>query len=102
MTSYRSLLLASTLLGIAPVVCAQTTAVPPAADSQPPKAKGNQQAVAGKTTAARKKNATKQARTPVVAVDSEARLDSIYNLRWPVQGPEPLPGSILPGKRIVA
>ena len=102
MISYRSLLLAVTLLGPASVVCAQTTAAPPTADSQPPKVKGSTQAAAGTTTAARKKSAKKQARTPAVAVDSEAKLDSIYNLRWPVKGPEPLPGSILPGKRIVA
>lgn len=31
-----------------------------------------------------------------------AREDSILDARWPVKGPEPLPGSILPGKRIVA
>ena len=41
-------------------------------------------------------------KAPAASVDSEAKLDSIYNLRWPVKGPEPLPGSILPGKRIIA
>ena len=37
-------------------------------------------------------------------VDSAAlaREDSILNARWPVKGPEPLPGSMLPAKRIVA
>ena len=31
-----------------------------------------------------------------------ARRDSILDLRWPVKGPEPLPGAILPAKRIIA
>jgi hypothetical protein len=31
-----------------------------------------------------------------------AREDSILDSRWPVVGPTPLPGAILPGKRIVA
>jgi hypothetical protein len=31
-----------------------------------------------------------------------AREDSILDALWPVKGPEPLPGSILPAKRIVA
>lgn len=31
-----------------------------------------------------------------------ARRDSILNARWPVKGPDPLPGSLLPHKRIVA
>jgi hypothetical protein len=50
------------------------------------------------------RNAAKATRkqAKVVPADSEARLDSIYDLRWPVKGPEPLPGSILPAKRIVA
>ena len=53
------------------------------------------------TSAARRKSAAKATKV-VIPVDSEAKLDSIYDLRWPVKGPEPLPGSILPGKRIVA
>lgn len=31
-----------------------------------------------------------------------ARRDSILDLRWPVKGPDPLPGAILPAKRIIA
>lgn len=31
-----------------------------------------------------------------------ARRDSILDSRWPVKGPEPLPGAILPHKRIIA
>ena len=31
-----------------------------------------------------------------------AREDSILESLWPVKGPDPLPGSILPGKRIIA
>ncbi len=71
----------------------------PAVKSQTP-AKANA-AAKGKATA-RKKNAHKQTKARAALVDSEARLDSIYNLRWPVKGPDPLPGSILPYKRIVA
>jgi len=35
-------------------------------------------------------------------VNAEARRDSILNAMWPVKGPDPLPGSILPNKRIIA
>jgi len=34
--------------------------------------------------------------------NAAARRDSIVNAMWPVRGPDPLPGSILPHKRIVA
>lgn len=73
----------------------------PAKSASKKTVKPGQGASAGKS-AARKKNATKRAKAPVVAVDSEAKLDSIYDLRWPVKGPDPLPGSILPSKRIIA
>lgn len=33
---------------------------------------------------------------------AQARQDSILDAKWPVKGPEPLPGSILPAKRIIA
>lgn len=33
---------------------------------------------------------------------AQAREDSILDAKWPVKGPDPLPGSILPAKRIVA
>jgi hypothetical protein len=41
---------------------------------------------------------------PRVNADSvaRARADSILDSRWPVKGPEPLPGAILPARRIVA
>ena len=32
----------------------------------------------------------------------DARRDSILDAMWPVKGPDPLPGSILPNKRVVA
>lgn len=45
-------------------------------------------------------------RKPVPRVNAEslaaARRDSIANAMWPVKGPEPLPGSIMPNKRIIA
>lgn len=116
MTSFRTLTLAVALAVVASGARAQSTGRPPAtdshpptanrqpsvADSQPPKAKSGKDSLGGRTTASRKKTATKQVKAPVVRSDSEAKLDSIYNLRWPVKGPDPLPGSILPGKRIIA
>ena len=105
MTSIRTLVLAVALAGAAPGLLAQATAVPatvaPAAtDSVRPKP--DAKAAAARKTTARKKSAKKVAKAPAVTVDSEARLDSILDARWPVKGPDPLPGSILPGKRIVA
>ena len=49
---------------------------------------------------ARKKTAPK--RRPDADSASIAREDSILDAKWPVKGPAPLPGAILPGKRIVA
>ena len=49
---------------------------------------------------ARKKPAPK--RRPDADSASIAREDSILDAKWPVKGPAPLPGAILPGKRIVA
>lgn len=41
--------------------------------------------------------------TPATAeVRSVARRDSMLDALWPVKGPEPLPGAILPNRRIVA
>jgi len=46
----------------------------------------------------------KKKKAPPPDADSlaDAREDSILDAMWPVKGPEPLPGSILPGHRIVA
>jgi hypothetical protein len=51
-----------------------------------------------------RKTTTPKKAAPRLNPDSVARAreDSILDSRWPVKGPEPLPGSILPGKRIVA
>ncbi len=49
-----------------------------------------------------RKKTVKNAPATAIPADSEARLDSLLNLRWPVKMPEPLPGSILPFKRIIA
>ena len=114
MSLFRTTILAAALACVAPSTNAQATGAPPAAapvtasrqtpttDSQPAKAQRGKRPAGAKTTAARKKSAKKQVKAPAVAVDSEAKLDSLYDLRWPVKGPEPLPGSILPGKRIIA
>ena len=87
-------------------VFAQSAALATAADTAAKAAAAKpadaKPAAAKQTTTARKKRAAKSATAPAVAVDSEAKLDSIYALRWPVKGPEPLPGSILPAKRIIA
>ncbi len=57
--------------------------------------KGKKKTTAGKPAIAAKK--------PINADSAAlAREDSILDALWPVKGPEPLPGSILPGKRIVA
>lgn len=51
----------------------------------------------------RKSSSARSTKKPAVAPrSSEAALDSLYDLRWPVKGPEQLPGSILPHKRIIA
>jgi hypothetical protein len=41
-------------------------------------------------------------RGPTAEEIARARRDSILNSKWPVKGPEPLPGAILPAKRIIA
>ncbi len=55
-------------------------------------------------TAAHAPAAKKKKSLPPPNADSisQAREDSILDSYWPVKGPDPLPGSILPGKRIVA
>jgi hypothetical protein len=51
----------------------------------------------------RKTTVTKKAAPPPDADSAaRARADSILDSRWPVKGPDPLPGSILPFTRIVA
>jgi hypothetical protein len=80
--------LLATLLFLAPPLLAQA-----ASDSSAPTPKH-------KTTAtAKKKKAVPPANADSIAL---AREDSILDAMWPVKGPDPLPGSILPGKRIVA
>jgi hypothetical protein len=80
-------LLALALL-VAPPLAAQSTS-----DSGVPAPKHK-----AATTARKKK------KTPPPNPDSiaQAHEDSILDAMWPVKGPDPLPGSILPGKRIVA
>ena len=57
--------------------------------------KGKKKTAVGKPAVAAKK--------PINADSAAlAREDSILDALWPVKGPEPLPGAILPGKRIVA
>lgn len=41
-------------------------------------------------------------RAPTAEEIARARRDSILDSKWPVKGPDPLPGAILPHKRIVA
>jgi len=82
------------------------SAPPAAAGDSAPKASAPKAAATpttAKTKAATsKKRPAQGTKAPAAPVDSEAKLDSIYALRWPVKGPEPLPGSILPAKRIIA
>jgi hypothetical protein len=83
--------LLSLLLLLAPPLAAQATT-----DSAVPKP---QHKTGAATKTARKKKAV-----PPPNVDSiaQAREDSVLDAKWPVKTAEPLPGSILPGKRIVA
>ena len=95
---------AALLCVVAQALAAQ--GVTPASPAAPAAPDTQASAKAGKPLAAprqaARKKVAKKAKTAAVPVDSEAKLDSIYNLRWPVKMPEPLPGSILPAKRIVA
>jgi hypothetical protein len=43
-----------------------------------------------------------KARAAAAAAAEAARRDSILDARWPVKGPDPLPGAILPARRIIA
>jgi len=116
---HRSLFLAAALSGAALSLDAQNPAATPKPPAQPAAApaRPDERAAAATAsdssqakakpvipgkTAARKKGAGKRAKSAAIPADSEAKLDSIYNLRWPVKMPDPLPGSILPAKRIVA
>jgi len=49
-----------------------------------------------------RKRPTQRAARPAAARDSAAAVKPKRPAGWPVKGPAPLPGSILPGKRIVA
>jgi hypothetical protein len=85
-------LLAFCLLLAAPL-SAQATS-----DSAAPKRPARKSAAATKTAVKKKKV------VPPPNADSiaQAREDSILDAMWPVKTADPLPGSILPGKRIVA
>lgn len=52
------------------------------------------------TPAAVKKPAAPRA--PTAEEFARARRDSVLNAKWPVKGPDPLPGAILPHSRIIA
>lgn len=41
-------------------------------------------------------------RAPTAEEFARARRDSVLNAKWPVKGPDPLPGAILPHSRIIA
>jgi hypothetical protein len=85
-------LLALLLFAAAPLGAQATT------DSSSPKPKAPRKATSS-APAAKKKKAAPPPNADSIA---QAREDSILDAMWPVKGPEPLPGSILPGKRIVA
>ena len=44
----------------------------------------------------------KRSRRDSVALASMTKADSVLDAKWPVKGPAPLPGALLPSKRIVA
>ncbi|MEP6999240.1 MAG: hypothetical protein ABI969_02095 [bacterium] len=45
---------------------------------------------------------TKRSHRDSVALASMTKRDSVLDVKWPVKGPEPLPGAIFPAKRVVA
>ena len=53
-------------------------------------------------SASPRRDSTKRQPAAPKGLSPEARRDSILDAMWPVKGPDPLPGSILPKKRIVA
>ena len=102
----RHSLVAIALVGsAAATISAQSstdTAPPRKADTsaQRARAKSTRDSARRKATGDTSKGASK---TPAPkALSPEARRDSIIDAMWPVKGPDPLPGSILPNKRVVA
>jgi hypothetical protein len=80
----------------------QDTIKKPAA-STPDSSKKNRSIKGKKKPAVAGKKAATPTKKPINADSAAlAREDSILDSLWPVKGPEPLPGSILPGKRIIA
>lgn len=53
-------------------------------------------------SASPRRDTTKRQPAAPKGLSPEARRDSILDAMWPVKGPDPLPGSLLPHKRIVA
>jgi hypothetical protein len=107
------LLAAATLLASAPPLHAQQGSSPASSPvPAPPSAKPAAKQTAKSGTRSGGKSATKarrasSARTATTAPGAPAlpreKRDSIFVAdRWPVKGPAPLPGSILPAKRVVA
>jgi hypothetical protein len=76
---------------------------PDTAAKPPAKAPAKAQASSTKKTGTRD-SVNKPPRVPRVNAESiaAARRDSILNAKWPVKGPDPLPGAILPNKRVIA
>jgi hypothetical protein len=80
----------------------QDTTKPPAATTADSSKKKTKSVTKAKKAPSGGKKAA-AAKKPINADSAAlAREDSILDSLWPVKGPEPLPGSILPGKRIVA
>jgi hypothetical protein len=106
--------LALTLAGQALVIaCAMNDAQPAPLEAAPAMDPVTVIAVDSATLAARAKaDSAKPPRIEVPSVPGRNKRDSLAlvsairagmkDTRWPVKGPAPLPGSILPGKRIVA
>ena len=90
---------------LAPIVFAQAGGTAPAGKAAGTK---SQKAVPRSDSARRKAGGALKAphKKPVPRPNPDsvalAKQDSILNSYWPVKGPEPLPGSLLPAKRIVA
>ncbi len=88
-----------------PLAAQQDTSAKPVPAAKSPAKQGAKKSLPKKSLPSSKgKKKSMASLKPPGDADSiaQARLDSILDAKWPVKGPEPLPGSILPAKRIVA
>ena len=103
--SIRTILVATSLLAGSAVLAVATPRVmaaqlPP--DSQPASPPPPTTAPKAKKAAALTATTPRVGAAPTAEGIVRARRDSLMDLKWPVKGPTPLPGAILPHQRIIA